>query len=201
MASTSRRSGVNHPDVFCYICGEYTLKESRKPISDFVKRCYVAYFGVHLGDQDKAWGPHLVCKTCVEHLRQWANGKRKCLKFGLSMVWGEPRNHFDDCYFCIVNIKGINRNNRHKWTYPDLNSAKRPVPHSDEIPIPSFSSLPRPRLLEDKTESSTSPGDEYVRSDNDSDFEADSDKPQRFNQQELNDLCRDLNLSKESSGL
>ena len=83
MASTSRRSCVNHPDVFCYMCGEYTLKESRKPISDFVKRCYVAYFGVHLGDQHKAWAPHLVGKTCFEHWRQWANGKRKCLKFEL----------------------------------------------------------------------------------------------------------------------
>ena len=32
---------------------------------------YLAYFKVMLGDQDKAWAPHIVCKQCVEHLRQW----------------------------------------------------------------------------------------------------------------------------------
>jgi hypothetical protein len=66
---------MNHPDVFCYICGEYTQKASRKPISEFVKRAYVGYFGVKLGDQDKPWAPHIVCKTCTEHLRQWKKGK------------------------------------------------------------------------------------------------------------------------------
>ena len=68
---------MHHPDVFCYICGEYILKASRKPIFEFVKRAYVGYFGVKLRDQDKLWAPHIVCKTCTEHLRQWTNGKKK----------------------------------------------------------------------------------------------------------------------------
>lgn len=199
MASTSRRSCVNHPDVFCYVCGEYTVKESRKTISEFVKRSYLAYFGVHLGDQDKSWAPHVVCKTCGEHLRQWTIGNRKCLKFGVPMVWREPRNHYDDCYFCLVNIKGINRNNRHKWTYPDLDSARRPVPHSNEIPVPTFSNLPE--IPEDDTETSTSDEVQRMQSENDSDFEADLTTPQCFNQQELNDLMRDLYLSKECAEL
>jgi len=57
------------------------------------------------------------------------------------MVWREPINHLDDCYFCIVNITGINRNNHSMWKYPDLVSTRRPVPHSDEIPIPMFYQL------------------------------------------------------------
>jgi hypothetical protein len=181
------------------VCGEYTFKENRKPISAFVKRCYLAYFEVSLGDQDKTWAPHLVCKTCVEHLRQWTIGKRKSLKFGVPMVWREPKNHCDDCYFCLVNIKGINRKNKQNWKYPDLNSARRPVPHSDEIPIPLFNSLPE--LLEDENEPSLSEGSDSLGRGNDSDFEADLGNPRRFNQAELNDLCRDLNLSKESSEL
>ncbi|XP_044752601.1 uncharacterized protein LOC123312303 [Coccinella septempunctata] len=115
------------------------------------------------------------------------------------MVCREPRNHHDDCYFCLVNIKGINRNNRHKWTYPDLDSARRPVVHSEEIPVPSFSSLPE--LTEDDTETSTSDEVKRIQSENDSDFEADLATPQCFNQEELNDLIRDLNLSKESAEL
>lgn len=198
MASTSRRNCVNHPDVFCYICGEYTFKESRKPISDFIKRAYLAYFGVQLGDQDKSWAPHFVCKTCVEHLRQWTNGKRKSLKFGVPMVWREPKNHHDDCYFCSVNIKGINRNNRHKWAYPNMESARRPLPHSEEIPIPTFSNLPM--LLEDDSDTSSNEV-QFQKCEGDSDFEGPLASPQRFSQQELNDLVRDLNLSKESSEL
>ncbi|GBL92366.1 hypothetical protein AVEN_174668-1 [Araneus ventricosus] len=56
------------------------------------------------------------------------------------MVWREPQNHFDDCYFCLVNINGINRNNRSKWTYPDLVSARRPDPHSELEPIQRLTS-------------------------------------------------------------
>ncbi|XP_044752720.1 uncharacterized protein LOC123312391 [Coccinella septempunctata] len=115
------------------------------------------------------------------------------------MVCREPRNHHDDCYFCLVNIKGINRNNRDKWTYTDLDSARRPVVHSEEIPVPSFSSLPE--LTEDDTETSTSDEVKRIQSENDSDFEADLATPQCFNQEELNDLIRDLNLSKESAEL
>ena len=35
----------------------------------------------------------------------------------------------------------MNCNNRRKWIYPDLESARRPVPHSDEVPIPVFDHL------------------------------------------------------------
>lgn len=43
------------------------------------------------------------------------------------MIWREHNNHFDDCYFFLVNIIRINRNNHSKWTYPILDSAKRPA--------------------------------------------------------------------------
>ncbi|KAF2879376.1 hypothetical protein ILUMI_26789 [Ignelater luminosus] len=55
--SSSRRSCVNHPDVFCYICGEYTLKERRKTVGDFVKKAYLGYFRVRLGDLDQVFSP------------------------------------------------------------------------------------------------------------------------------------------------
>ena len=71
MATSSRRSCANDPNVFCYICGEYTLEHNRKLITDFVKQAHLAYFKVKLGDQDNSWAPHIVCKTCIEHLRQW----------------------------------------------------------------------------------------------------------------------------------
>ena len=54
MAST-RRSCKNKPDVFCYICSEYTIVPNRNQVTSFIKRAYHSYFGIKLGDQDKAW--------------------------------------------------------------------------------------------------------------------------------------------------
>lgn len=92
MASTSRCC-VNDPDSFCFVCGEYILKDQRKTITNIVRRMYFAYFGIEIRHQDKVWVPHSVCKICVEHLRQWEKGTRKFLKFGVPMIWREQKNH------------------------------------------------------------------------------------------------------------
>jgi len=152
---------------------------------------------VILDDQDKPWAPHIVCKPCVEHLRQWTNKSRKNLRFAIPVVWREPKDHYNDCYFCAVKTKGINRNNRNSLTYPNLNSAIRPVPHIEELPAPVFESLPQ-------LESSLSSEEEDVSIDSnnsltDNDFPPSLLSPQLFSQGELNDMARDLNLSKESS--
>ena len=57
--------------------------------------------------------------------------------FAVPMVWREPRNHADDCYFCLTNINGFNASSRKKIKYPNLRSAMRPVPHSDDLPVPT----------------------------------------------------------------
>ena len=123
MASSSRHKCVNSPDSFCYICGCYTLLRQRRNITSFVKRAYKTYFEVPLGDQDKKWAPHIVCHNCEEMLRDWTKGKRKGLPFGVPMVWREPKDHISDCYFCIVNTKGVGKKNRHMVTYPSIPSA------------------------------------------------------------------------------
>jgi len=119
------------------------LQHNRKTISDFVKRAYRAYFKVMLGDQDKPWAPHIVCKPCAEHLRQWTNKSRKSLRFAIPTVWREPQDHCNDCYFCAAKTKGINRKNRNSLAYPNLNSAIRPVPHSEELPVLLVKGLPQ----------------------------------------------------------
>ena len=112
------------------------------------------------------------------------------------MVWREQKNHFDDCYFCMVDLKGFNRHKKKSWIYPDLESARRPVPHCEDIPLPQFCHLPEKpsewdfvhQALESSSESDVS-----------SIFEESSTTPKQFNQEELSDLIRDLNLSKEAS--
>ena len=201
MSTTSkRRKCCNEPDIFCYICGCFSLPPQRRNINSFIKRVYLAYFGVPLGDQDKSWAPHQVCTTCVETLRSWSQGKNAKLKFGVPMVWREPKNHVDDCYFCFVNVKGFNKKNKQHLQYPNIHSAMRPIPHSDEVPVPIFTKLPD--IDEDQLRSSTSSSNSDDDEEEDIAHEAwNADRVSFYNQSELNDLVRDLNLPKQSAEL
>lgn len=53
-AMTSSRGFKDNLDFFCYICGELTTTNNRKPINDLVRKAHRAYFEVKLYDQDKA---------------------------------------------------------------------------------------------------------------------------------------------------
>ena len=192
----SSRTCVNDANVFCYTCGQFTVKENRKEIDDFYKKAYHVYFKVKLGDQDKPWAPHIVCKSCKEHIREWTKGKRKSLSFGIPMIWRAPSNHHDDCYFCVVpNVFGFNKKNRKSIKYPSLPSAIRPLPHDEHVPVPIVQGLEENDNYDSPT-GGLSP-DEYEISDDE--FDISRTEPQRFSQAELSDLIRDLNLSKESS--
>lgn len=57
------------------------MKETREKVCDFIETAYQAYLGVHFGDQDKSWAPHLLHETCLENLRQWSKRQRKCLVY------------------------------------------------------------------------------------------------------------------------
>ena len=173
--------------MFCYIYGEYTIAPNRKSVTSFITRAYHAYFSIKLADQDKAWASHMVCKVCTETLRGWTNSKRN-LNFGIPMVWRELTNHVTDCYFCTVDVTGINRKNQGSLKYPDLQSA---VAHCDEIPEPIFGELPD---ISDKDASS-------VKGHEDEEVVLEDDAPHPFYQKDLNDLVHDLSLSMDSTEL
>ena len=201
----SRRC-INDKDSFCYTCGEFFFKESRKTIDEFYMKAYYTYFKSKLGDQVKTWAPHMICMSCKEILRLWTTVDRTALKFGIPTIWREPANHFDDCYFCMTNLIGYNKKNRKNIFYPSIPSATQPIPHSYENPVPVFKELldisisaaslaPDP-VPEELTESDSNP--ESLDNDNDIDYHECSSEPNRFNQDDLSDLIRDLNLPKES---
>ena len=87
------------------------------------------------------------------------------------------------------------------WFCPNLESAARPNPHCNEIPVPVFEGLPElelPGFEEDQA--SVLSTDSCGTAVSDVDFTL-SSLPQLFFQGELNNPTRDLNLSKESSEL
>lgn len=197
-STMSTRGCKNSANSFCYICGEFVIKKHQRNITDFVKKVYLAYFGTRLDDQDKSWAPHKVCYVCVEDLRKWSKKEKKTFKFAIPMIWREPTNHSDDCYFCSVDITGHNSKNKKVISYPNLLSAIRPVEHSEVLPVPE----PPDDLNSIETELSSDVQSGLDEQD-DEDFQCSMEnvEPKLFNQIELNDLVRDLGLTKEKAEL
>lgn len=105
--------------MFCYICRKCTLKNQRRNITTSVKKLYLAYFKVHLGGHDKCGSLHDVQKKSIETLRLWTQEKNVKLKFGMAMVGREQTNHFDNCYFRLVNVRGFNKKTKYLLKYTD----------------------------------------------------------------------------------
>lgn len=198
------RECKNHPDSFCYVCGEVTLKTQQKPLSPLLKTAYKFYFDCQVGEQDKDWAPKVCCTTCYSSLTKWLKGSRKSMPFAVPMVWREPRCHFTDCYFCMTSTFGFSNKTKYKIQYPDIPSARRPVPHSEFLPIPV---PPKTYTLQPETnfedlELQPGPSNDDTFSDNE-EYSAYATHRQfhLLSQSELNDLCRDLELSKSKSQL
>ena len=91
----------------------------------------------------------------------------------------------------------MNRKNKHSVQYANVSSAIRPVAHGPGIPIPE----PPKDFAVLESLSSTDTGDESAHDlwDQQSCGASSFKQPKFFTQDELNDLSRDLNLSKESA--
>ena len=109
-----------------------------------------------------------------------------------SHVWRELTNHVTDCFFCAVDVTGINRKNRSSLKYPDLQSARRHVAKCDEIPVPIFG-----EFLDIRDEDASS----IEGHEDDEEVVLEYDALHPLSQKELNDLVRDLSFSKDSTEL
>ena len=116
------------------------------------------------------------------------------------MVWREPKNHHDDGYFCMVDMSGWNQRKKKDWYYLDIESARRLTQHCAKFPVPVFTFSPDliadEMLLEaiddtDSSDSSISNSSSMAAAPSSL-----SAKPKPFSQDQLNDLVRDLDLSK-----
>ena len=141
--SNPRRLCKDNPNVFCYICGELTLRKYRRNLTSKVQSLYYAYFGCAIGNQDKHSAPHFCYVNCSSRLHRWFAGKNVSLGFAVTMIWREQKDHVRDCYFCLTNVQGHIHKTRKNIQYPDLPFAIRLVQHSVDLSIPMPpSSLP-----------------------------------------------------------
>jgi hypothetical protein len=146
-----------------------------------------------VGDQDKSFAPNIACNTCVEGLRYWYDGKQKAMPFAIPMQWHEQKNHYDDCYFCMVNIAGYNKKNKKGIKYQNLLSAIQPVPRRPDLPVPS-----PPDNLSDESEISSLQSDTEEMYFEPHQYDRPRDK---FTQSELNDMISELQHTKQKSEL
>ena len=51
------------------------------------------------------------------------------MPFAVPMIWRKPKDHIQDCHLCFVNVKRFSSKCKSKITYPNLDSAWRPVSH------------------------------------------------------------------------
>ena len=89
-------------------------------------------------------------------------------------------------------MTGINRKDPDSFKNPDPQSARRPVAHCDEIPVPIFGELPD---ISDEDASSVEGHED------EEEVVLEDDAPHPFSQKGLNDLVRNLSLAKDSAEL
>ena len=125
------------------------------------------------------------------------------MAFWSPMVWREQKYHFTDCHSCMTKISGFSKKTKSKIMYPDCTSAIKPMPHNTEHPVPD----PPAEIIpfHSESEASTDEGKSSASEFEDCADERVSINPDTnchfFSQGDLQDLSRDLNLSKEKSEL
>jgi hypothetical protein len=58
------------------------------------------------------------------------------MQFAVPMVWREPKDHISDCCFWLTDVSRHTSKDKRSIKYPNLPSAMRPVPHSEELLVP-----------------------------------------------------------------
>lgn len=130
MMKRVREFKCNKPsDLFCYICGKYTLVGERRPINAIVKNLYKLYFGMEIEHQEMCWVPHNICTLCRSNLTKWTKNEGH-LSFGKPMIWRDPIDHQNNCYICLTHVFGYSKKNRNEIQYATVNSVTLSVLHS-----------------------------------------------------------------------
>ncbi|KAI6653050.1 hypothetical protein LOD99_3886 [Oopsacas minuta] len=138
-------------------------------------------------------------------LRDWTKGKRKGQPFAIPMAWREPQDQTTDCYFCMANTKVLARRADKRFliiVYHQLYDLSRIL---IDFLLRSLVVLLFLMMKELNWKREDIVEMEYQKKDTKSESKDSSCETrvtvQQFNQSELNDLVRDLDLSKQAAEL
>jgi len=186
---TSRTPCSDKIDKFCYVCGTFKTSHFRRTINDWTKDKYLECYNTPIKNLDKVWVPRSICNACRINFIKWKEIKTDVII--QPAVWREPKNHHSDCYFCACHVTGYNNKNKRNIVYPTVESVTPAKKGKIE--------------RSEKTDSQPSEIKEIDTDENkknsDNKYSLSNENPILFNQNDLNDLIRDLNLPKDSSEL
>ena len=190
------RKCINSLDAFCYICGEVTFKSRRRSFTPRIMKCHEQYFGCKVGDQDE-FSSQFLCGMCqasrgmgerftlyaFRHSYGLETAHRSCFRLLLlpdQYHWcnSEVQTHCSISKFTICNEASASQCR--------VNCAKAPT---------------------NMTMSDSESSDEDVGQANNMDCDptfagaCSSYEPHLLTQGDLNDIVRDLNLSKKQAEL
>ena len=112
------------------------------------------------------------------------------MNFDAPMIWREQKDRSDDCYFYQNDFTGCTTAKKKKHIVcPNLQSAMRPVEHSENLPGPK----PPDQEMQSSSTADEHYSGEYVEPSN----RESKNKPISFPQETLNYLGRDICLTKE----
>jgi len=138
--------------------------------------------------------PFLLCDMC--HASRGL-GKKFTLyaflhSYGLERIHGLRFR----VYFCLTSITGVTVKSKHTLQCPNIPSAIRPVPSTAELPVPK---PPTDTTLSDSESSDEDVGQNNNDMDCDPTFAGacSSNEPHLLTHADLNDIVRDVNLSKK----
>lgn len=210
VGATSTHDCGGKTNQFCYICGKFEISKNRRTITERIKNIYKNCFDCEISNQETNWVPHSICSPCNIMLCRWEKNQ-KCLtiRFKVPMIWRISLCQ-DQCYFCMTNLTGFNKNNKSKITYADVETVTKSIIASTN-PVSEIEDLDIEVMRSFKSLSIHEPNETESASDddNDSNGSKQSDKtfklrntnkvPQIFTQQKLSDLIRDLGLPKDGA--
>ena len=169
-----------------------------------MKKAYGLYFNREVANLDKNNVPNYYCSYCLRYLLGWLKGVPMSMEFAVPMIWKEQQNLVDDCYFCFTQLSsGINWYKKRKFDSP-----QRPLPHSKILPAPILPEQEKESayeeskmIVEDQCEPMLDKNDDEIETEAEVPTLLGSMEPKLMCQKDLNDLCRDLELTKDKSQL
>lgn len=116
MSSVQVNCNVDHNE-FCFVCGFWFSCEKKRIISTHkFMEAYKKQFNCDVADRNVQWSPSVCCNNCHRRLQD----EQKPIKYSSPVIWSEPKNHPEDCYFCKTVIPVGRNKNRPRWVkYPD----------------------------------------------------------------------------------
>lgn len=183
----------NSPDKFCIVCGLFTSPRDARPFTENYLKMYRECFEISI-DINLPWIPRVLCGMCRMKFHRWSRGEGT-FGFIQPVIWRNLSTHPDDCYFCNIDLIGATMKKRHYINYPDVWTVMKAIRGSTSTwTAPSGSENKNMQISSSSSRKISGSSSSGYRPPND-------DQPNLFSQLELDDLVRDLGLSKNQSEL